>query len=109
MQEIIDHLLKFDKERNWNDYEKVKTREEKIDLLYKQIVHTIGELGEFANLVKKCKRDNEWHIEQLKEEITDTFIFLLKISMTLDMDLKEEFFKKMKLNEERFKHFKINE
>ena len=34
------------------------------------------------------------------------FIFLLKISMGLDVDLKEEYFKKMKLNEERFKHFK---
>jgi len=103
MQEIINHLKIFDKERGWNSYDKALTRDEKIKNLYMTVTHMLGEFGEFANIVKKCHRDNEWHEDKLKEELVDTFIFLLKISMTLNMDIKEEYFKKMKINEERFK------
>ncbi len=104
MDEIIQQLIEFDRARNWNEYEQAKSNEEKIRVLEKLIVNLVGELGEFANEVKKGRRENELHTEKLREELADTFIFLLKLALTLDMNLKEETLRKIKTNEERFKH-----
>src|SRR3989338_8966112 len=104
MQKVISALQDFDRKRNWNKYETLHTEPEKIEYMYQEIVNLLGELGEFANEVKKCKRDKTWNEAKLKEELADTFIFLLKLSFTLNMDLKDEYYKKMKINEERFKH-----
>ncbi len=103
MDEILEHLKQFDRERGWNNYELAKTSKEKREILYKEIVNMLGEFGELANEVKKGSRDNTWEIEKLREEMADTFIFFLKISFILEMDIKKEYFKKMKQNEERFK------
>lgn len=105
MDEIIQKLIQFDRARNWNEYEQAKSNEEKIRVLEKLIVNLVGELGEFANEVKKGRRENELRQEKMKEELADTFIFLLKLALTLEMNLKEETLKKIKVNEERFKHY----
>ncbi len=102
MDDVLKHLLEFDRARGWNQYEMVSSEQETVDLLYRQLVHLLGEIGEFANEVKKCSRDGTFREEKLKEELTDSFIFLLKISKTLKMNLREEYFKKMRVNEERF-------
>ena len=94
MKEIIDYLTKFEKKRGWDRYNRARTKEEKIELLYKEIVALLGEFGEFANIVKGCKRDKKWEIKKLKEELVDMFIFLIKISKTLNIDLEKEFFEK---------------
>jgi len=80
-------------------------QEERINYLEHILVCMMGELGEFANEVKKCHRDKTWKEQELKEELTDTFIFLLKLAMTLKMDMKGEFYKKMEKNDKRFAHF----
>jgi NTP pyrophosphatase (non-canonical NTP hydrolase) len=105
VQDFLDRLREFDKKRNWNGYDKEMTDQERIQYLSKILVATLGELGEFANEVKDCERDKTWKEKELKEELTDTLIFLLKMSMILKMDVKEEFYKKMAKNEERFAHF----
>ena len=109
MKEITDNLVKFDREMSWNHYENLKTKEERMQRLYIEIVNCLGELGELANLVKKCNRDNKWCVEELQEEVADTFVFLLKIAKTVDMDLKEEVLKKIKKNKERFKYLRKEE
>ena len=105
MEEIIKALREFDAKRNWNEYDLVQTEEQTIEALYKSLVHLMGEIGEFANELKKCRRDNNFNEQNLKEELVDTFIFLQKIALTLKMDLKEETLRKISINEERFKHF----
>jgi len=109
MNEIIQALKSFDRKRAWNTYEREMSQEELIRTIHNLLVATMGELGEFANEVKKCHRDNTWNDAALKEELTDTFIYLLKLSFTLNMDLKESFFAKLAKNEERFKHFTSDE
>jgi NTP pyrophosphatase (non-canonical NTP hydrolase) len=37
-------------------------------------------------------------LEEVKEELADIFIYLMKLSMILDADLEEEFFKKRERN-----------
>lgn len=105
MKEFYDTIREFDKKRQWDDYDKEMTQEERINYLFYLLTCTLGEFGEFANEVKKCHRDKTWKDQELKEELTDTFIFLLKLSMTLKMDLSEEFYKKIEKNEKRFAHF----
>lgn len=105
MKEFFDYLVEFDRKRGWNEYEQEMTNEQRVQYLSHLLVGMMGELGEFANEVKNCHRDKSWREQQLKEELTDTFIFLLKLAMTLKIDLKEEFYKKMEKNDKRFANF----
>ena len=104
MKEILTRLEEFDKAHGWDKYNHISDDKERLQALKSEIINLLGELGEFANQVKKCSRDNTYEEDKLKEEATDMFIFLLKITKILDMNMKEEFNKKMDLNDERFKH-----
>lgn len=45
----------------------------------------------------------------MKEELVNIFIYVIKGAELFNMNLEEEYFKKMKLNEERFKEFKSDD
>lgn len=82
--------------------------EQNIEALEHLIVCTLGELGEFANIVKKIKRGDFTLADkkdELSEEITDVFIYLLKISNQMNIDLEKEYFKKMNINKTKFEKF----
>lgn len=72
--------------------------------------HTLamfGEVGEFANLLKKIERgslslDDQDVYNDLAEELTDVLIYLLNIAGILKVDLLDEFNRKRMLNEGRF-------
>jgi NTP pyrophosphatase (non-canonical NTP hydrolase) len=84
-------------------YEEIS--EERIDVLEHLLVCLLGELGEFANATKKIRRGDYTLAEikpQLDEELTDVFIYLLKLSNQLGVDLEEAFLVKLRQNEERF-------
>lgn len=66
-----------------------------------------GEAGEAVNIAKKIERgDTTWfdeHVQHhLREEIVDTFTYMLEIVGLLGMDLIEEYYSKRAFNEERF-------
>lgn len=64
-----------------------------------------GEVGEFANIVKKVARRSLTHEQAedaLKDELADVFTYLLDIAGMMDMDLAEEYYKKREFNERRF-------
>lgn len=64
-----------------------------------------GEIGEFCNILKKVVRGDlklEVAKEQMNEELADCFIYLLKIANQFDIDIEEEFIKKVSKNKERF-------
>ena len=93
-----------------------KTNEELLEHLQHGTIALAGEVGEFANIVKKATRENlafqnstrEEFLEKMKEEITDVFIYLIKISdQVLKMDLEKSYFQKMEDNENKFKEFKV--
>lgn len=105
MEDILSQVRELDKKFNWNTYDAANTREEKLALLTDLLVNLMGEIGEFANEVKKAKRDGTFNEGHLKEELTDTFIFALKLALTLNMDIKTEITRKLAKNEQRFAHF----
>lgn len=112
LKEIIKYQRNFDRKHGW-DWSN-STGKEKIKHLQYGIIALTGEIGEFANIVKKILREyrslgrlpTKEKIEMLKEELVDIFIYTIKIaSQLLNMDLEKEYFKKMKINEEKFKKY----
>jgi len=76
-----------------------------------------GEVGEFANIVKKYYRlekmgkgvkddKNRDYINDMKKEITDVFCYFLIIANQLDIDIEKEFLDNLERNKERFKDIK---
>jgi NTP pyrophosphatase (non-canonical NTP hydrolase) len=64
-----------------------------------------GEVGETCNEIKKIVRGTHTDVEQLekvKEEVTDTFIYLMNIVGVLGFDLPLAYNKKRAINQERF-------
>lgn len=70
-----------------------------------------GEVGEAANLVKKVVRSSVYGHgdvkledlrQEIEEELTDVFIYLLTAAGLLGMDLEKAYFEKLAKNERRF-------
>lgn len=99
-----NHTSKF----NWGE----KINDDNIEMLQFLLVSMFGEIGETANLVKKCVRGDfelESIKEELSEEVADIFIYLMKLCIQLDIDLEESYLKKRQKNLERFKKYRNND
>ena len=105
----IEFQKKFDEKHGWS-WEGSSDKEILERLKYVTIALS-GEVGEFANIVKKALRkdfpggampDDE-KMEKLREELTDVFIYTILASRVLKVDLEDAYFKKVKELEERFR------
>lgn len=108
LKELADYQESFDSRHEgyfkWND----KVTDENLELLEFLLLSLTGEVGETANIVKKIVRGDfplSHKIDDLKEEICDIFIYILKLSYQLDIDLEKEYLSKMIKNQERFKQY----
>lgn len=102
---LIEIQRRFDSQHSslfeWSE----KISADNIEVLERLLVSLVGEFGELANSVKKVRRgDIELSCakESIGEELADIFIYLLKLSYQLDIDIESEFLKKVKKNEQRF-------
>lgn len=79
-----------------------------IPLLLELAVALAGEVGEFANITKKIAR-GDFSLDAAKSslaaELADVFIYVLKLSGQLGIDLESEFRTKIARNEHRFERF----
>lgn len=108
LKRIMKLQALFDKERSgvfdWSG----RGKEDSLEALEFLLICMIGELGELSNIVKKVIRGDfplADKKEQLEEEVADTFIYLLKICNKMNIDLEENFLKKLERNKTRFKHY----
>ena len=86
---------------------------EQVMQLMKDLIGLFGEIGEFSNLIKKIeiKLDHPTYDgpsladsrDQLREEIIDGFIYLMRLAAILETDIEAELLKKIRINEERYK------
>ena len=77
-------------------------------VLEHSLVCLVGELGEFANSLKKVNRgDMEYRdaFPNLEEELTDVFIYLIQIANQMGVDLEQSYLRKLGRNRERFKQY----
>lgn len=85
---------------------------ERVAQLEKDLVGLLGEIGEFANALKKVRLalDHTRYqgptlggaLPDLREELADAFIYLMRISAILGGDLEADVMKKMRLNDQRY-------
>ncbi len=115
IKELMLIQNRFDREHGWsidsNDLSIL------INMLHRDLVGMMGELGEFANILKKITlvydkvdiEKSEKMFSELKgklsEEIIDTFIYLMRIVNHLDIDLEEEYIKKLEFNRKKYKDY----
>ena len=105
LEELTEFQKEFDGQHEGNFRWNEKVTDSNIEILEFLLVSLTGEVGETANIVKKIVR-GDFKLgekkEELTEEITDVFIYLLKLSYQLNLDLEKAYIDKMKKNRERF-------
>lgn len=111
--DIMAFQKKFDKEHGWA-WTWTDDTTQNVRNLQKAVVALTGEVGEFANLVKKAGREHDagnalpdGSVERMREEIADIFTYLIKLALLLGLDLADSYYKKMTFNAERFKRFEV--
>lgn len=112
MEEIFEFQRSFDAKRGW-DWSHPKNKKEQMQFLQHGTIALAGEVGEFANTLKKAMRHYESTgelpskevYENLNEEIVDVFIYVVKISIALGLNLSDDYYNKMKVNDKKFANY----
>ena len=105
--------MEFDKKYFQKYWEEAENIDGKIEFIKDMVIALTGEMGEFANLVKKISRErkitmevpSKEMMESLKEELIDCFIYIIILSNILEVDIEKEYLKKTELNHQRFKKY----
>ena len=99
MEDLIDKLRTFSKERDWDQFHSPKN-------LIMALSSEVGELSDIFQWMSeeqsKLNNIDPKSYELAKEELSDIFLYLLRLSDKLGIDLKEESKKKLKLNGEKY-------
>ena len=85
---------------------------DKYTQISKDLVGLVGEIGEFANVVKKVMLHLDRPAEYpfrigeaeacLSEELIDVLIYTIRLAAILDIDIEEEYEKKLSYNLRRY-------
>lgn len=99
MEDIKKVLRKFAEERDWDRYHNPKNL----------VMALSGEIGELTELFQWLNEDESKvenlsvkNLERVKEEIADIFIYLIRLSDKLSIDLIEVTKKKIDINEKKY-------
>ena len=90
-EEIIQALLKFRNERDWEQFHNPKDLALAINV----------EAGELLELFL-WKSANEANVEKIKEELADVFAFAFMLAEKYNFDVKEIVLEKIKRNGEKY-------
>lgn len=108
----IDDIVKFQKEfdsKHSSSYDwDAKIDDSNIHILEHLLLATLGELGEAANVLKKIIRGDRTFVDakqDISDEVVDVFVYTIKLSYQLGIDLESEYFKKMQHNSVRFEKY----
>ena len=99
LPDIQQKLRKFAEDRNWEQFHSPKN-------LSMALAAEAAELLEiFQWLTEEESKDiisSEKEIEQVKEEIADVFIYLVRLADKLNIDIEKEVLAKIALNEKKY-------
>ncbi|MBO9166792.1 MazG nucleotide pyrophosphohydrolase domain-containing protein [Rhizobium sp. L245/93] len=112
LSEIIKAQIDADTRRGFQT--SFETDRERQDQLMRDLVGLVGEVGEFADLLKKVglvysnpnyQGPSLSSAEpQLRSELADVAIYLIRLSVILNGDLENDILQKMKTNDLRYQY-----
>ena len=110
LQQIKERQEEFDRNHQGSIpfFEDIK--EGNIEALEHLIVCLVGEVGEFANILKKIRRGDFTYLDkrgELEEELVDIFIYIIKMSNQMHSDLEKNYLEKLERNEVKFQKYKV--
>jgi NTP pyrophosphatase (non-canonical NTP hydrolase) len=113
LKEIQKIQKDFDMEY-FKKFWEIKDEKAFIERLQYLTVALAGEIGEYANIVKKLSRDfenlndsiSDERKQALIEELVDCFTYVIITANLLKVDLEEEYIKKLEKNKKRFQKYK---
>lgn len=87
-----------------------------LDFLVRDLIGLFGEMGEFSNVVKKLQRSSpdeatdilDQYRPALREELIDFLIYVVRFASYLDINLEEEYARKLEANDVRFRKFLLH-
>ena len=97
IKEIQKKLRKFAKERDWEQFHSPKN-------LAMALSGEVGELAEIFQWLseEESKKLSDKDLQLAKEEIADIFIYLLRLSTKLNIDLEEAVNEKLEINATKY-------
>lgn len=117
LQELFDLQRDFDRRHGWG-VDSVPI-EHRMEVLEHQIIGLVGEVGELANLVKKARlrigrkttvsRAFEDISPDVKEELTDVLIYLIRLFQLMDAEIEKCYQQKVYENATRFKEYETDD
>lgn len=116
LKSIVERQIATDRRRGFPvDF---NTDVERHAQLAKDLIGLVGEIGEFANLLKKVglRIDHAGYdgpsLEdasgQLREELADAIIYIIRLSAILGADLEQDVLAKMERNDIRYRSFETD-
>jgi NTP pyrophosphatase (non-canonical NTP hydrolase) len=114
IKELAQIQREFDAKHGW-DLEPDNPKA-KLEMVNKDLIGLFGEIGEFANLIKKLNIEIEKSNDtfepkffdfqnSLNEELIDSFIYLFRIATHLDLDIEDAYLKKLSINREKYRKY----
>ena len=110
LEQIKETQAEFDKSHKGHIPFFEDINENNLEVLEHLVVYLLGELGEFANVVKKIKRGDFTLLDKKREpdeELADVFIYLIKISNQLGVDFESNFLQKLEKNRMKFEKYEL--
>ena len=98
IKEIQKNLAKFAEERDWDQFHSPKN-------LAMALTSEVGELNELFQWLteeQSSMKDDIGKIEEIRKEIADIFIYLLRLADKLDIDIEEAVREKIEINGKKY-------
>ena len=98
IKEIQDKLAKFAEERDWDQFHSPKN-------LVMALTSEVGELNELFQWLteeQSSMKDDIGKVEEIRKEIADIFIYLLRLADKLDIDIEEAIREKIEINAKKY-------
>jgi NTP pyrophosphatase (non-canonical NTP hydrolase) len=108
LQQLMELQAKFDAGHESKHKWGVSVENASPEVLEHSVVCLVGELGEFANTLKKVNRGDTSYQDaraNLEEELTDVFIYLMQIANQMGINLEDSYLRKLEKNRQRFKSY----
>lgn len=112
LSKIAQVQIEADVKRGFS--KELQTDAERIAQLTRDTVGLMGEVGEFANLLKKADLSSriegydgvsiEAASAELREELADAMIYIIRLARVLGGDIESDLLTKMTKNNERYRH-----